>query len=148
MSFRIFVHAVNTSGQHSKERRALVHYSNCTQCGTSVGPSTHVAAHVTEYRWPMLCPTHGTLTLTTTCRRCNGAQQETGETEPACYPKARFWVCCRAGFARPICWNVSSGRAASPLFGPLHGGEGPAQSLDSDNAPTFVKRLRISIFRI
>lgn len=89
----LFVHAVNTSGLHQKERRALKHSTRCLQCGALVGAATHVAAHVTEYRWPIFCLARGTLTLITTCKRCNGLQQERGSVEPCCYPRARFWVC-------------------------------------------------------
>ena len=90
----VYVHALNTSKLHAKERRAFQYASRCAQCGVELDSSTHVAAHAVRYRWPFFCPRTGTLTLVTTCRKCNSTHQKQDTPEQCCHPQARFWVCC------------------------------------------------------
>ena len=93
MCLSIAVHTVGTSGHHRKERRAFQYDSHCQQCGAAVDVTSHVAAHVTYYRWPVLCPCIGMLTLVTTCRACNGRHQAGVDMDVGgcCMPRARMW---------------------------------------------------------
>ena len=91
--FTLFVHAVNTSGMHRKERLTHSHLAFCSQCGTVVSTGNRVAAHMTRYSSPVCHPYTGTLVLTTTCRACNSSQQATEASEKCCVRDARFLVC-------------------------------------------------------
>ena len=88
----LFVHATNTTGLHSKERRGFAYKATCAQCGKALGGTDHVAAHVVRYKYPCLCPCMGgDVTLVTTCRACNAAHRaDACEAEPCCVPGARF----------------------------------------------------------
>ena len=87
----LFVHAVGTTGLHTRARRRHVYDSHCAQCGVLLNQSSHVAAHVVRYECPFCVPNLGVLTLTTTCRSCNSQHQKAEENEACCLPKARFW---------------------------------------------------------
>lgn len=88
----VYVHAVGTAKTDARPRREFVYSGACTQCGTPVDASKHVAAHVLRYDWPWCVPCVGTLTLVTTCRSCNSKHQVSDESEPCCFPGARFWT--------------------------------------------------------
>ena len=88
--WHLLVHAVNTSGEHARERRGFQHRAHCVQCGAKVGArGAAVAAHVARYRWPILCPSRGSLTLATTCRACNSVHQSRKQNETCCTARAR-----------------------------------------------------------
>ena len=90
----LYVHAVGTAKTDSKARREFVYGGVCTQCGTALDATQHVAAHVVRYDWPWCAPCVGTLTLVTTCRSCNSKHQASDDAEPCCFPGARVWTCC------------------------------------------------------
>ena len=89
----LHVHAVNTSGSHASARRKFGYSHFCAQCGCLIENKKNcVAAHAVSYSKPCCSPRTGVLTLVTTCRSCNSAQQVSSQREKCCVPKARFYV--------------------------------------------------------
>ena len=69
--FVCYVHAVNTTEKHAKQRKKHKYSKRCSQCFKKLDENTHVAAHVVAY--PCFCFNccFGILTLKTTYKKCN-----------------------------------------------------------------------------
>ena len=89
----VYVHAIRTSNKDAKQRRSFLHGNKCEQCGVCVDSRTRVAAHVSMYRWPFCLPSTASLTLITTCRKCNSRHRydPADSAEECCVPRARIW---------------------------------------------------------
>ena len=69
--FVCYVHAVNTTEKHAKQRKKHKYSKRCSQCFKKLDNDDHVSAHVVAYPCYCLNCFIGMLTLKTTCKKCN-----------------------------------------------------------------------------
>lgn len=115
MMFHLHVHAVNTTGLHSHERKNFKYASKCSQCGTVLSEQTHVASHVLTYSCILLNCCFPYMSLQTCCRSCNSKHTKK-DSGKCCVKSARFITFSNKGkrlnsefTSYPCCYTFDAG---------------------------------------